>query len=167
MSQLTLTDADQLFSSWQTSSKRQNFLSDVRVDKRDLEFSFGGLNYSVYSLFPVSFIEQSFLSSSPSIIYGSNFLEHGGVEKECPMLFCFACGCSCLSNRRVIKRNLHQKGKRFISRKSVQLVVPQRLEIKPIQLAVNIKKNTVFGVRHVTNFLFMPKNDLILTRCRL
>ena len=51
MSQLTLTDADQLFSSWQTSSKRQNFLSDVRVDKRDLEFSFGGLNYSVYSLF--------------------------------------------------------------------------------------------------------------------
>ena len=52
MSQLTLTDADQRFSSWQTlSSKRQNFLSDVRVDKRDLEFSFGGLHYSPYSLF--------------------------------------------------------------------------------------------------------------------
>ena len=50
MSQRTLIDTDQRLSSWQTlSSKRQNFLSDVHVDKRDLEFSFGGLNHS-YSL---------------------------------------------------------------------------------------------------------------------
>ena len=34
------------FSSWQTlSSKPQNALSDVRVNERDLELSFGGLNY--------------------------------------------------------------------------------------------------------------------------
>ena len=54
MSQLTLTDADQRFSSSQTlSSKHQNALNDVRVmwtDERDLQLNFGGLKYS-YSLF--------------------------------------------------------------------------------------------------------------------
>ena len=55
LSQLTFTDADRRFSSWQTfSSKRQNTLRDVRVDKRDLELSFGGLNYS-FSLFSYIF----------------------------------------------------------------------------------------------------------------
>ena len=45
----TLTDADQYFSSRQMlSSSRQNSLSDVRVDERDLELSFGRLNYSFF-----------------------------------------------------------------------------------------------------------------------
>ena len=42
MSQLTLTDADQCFSSWQTCSKRQNAFSEVRVNERELELGFGG-----------------------------------------------------------------------------------------------------------------------------
>ena len=48
---VVLSMIDSHFSSSQTlSSKRQNTFSEVRVDERDLELSFEGLNYS-FSLF--------------------------------------------------------------------------------------------------------------------